>query len=251
MPHKQLPFVVLAAWVILLRLTFYSLARLLARSFSPPPSSPSPCPSVHCGAPLPCVVTAVSGWCLAALGGSQLCAWSPGAVQSVSGCLSLSLVGWGSTGAWMPRYHLAPATPDLAAVGRSTHRHTHTHKLPSCLADFAQRPSRFRISSRICRRSPITPSICLRVHWFLQRNPSSFTQRGFYISADGRSGSTLLSHFFFVIFFLCTCCDRVFLCLPGTNVHEAKRILTESGLPITAAENLDDAAKKAVAAIKK
>lgn len=91
--HKQLPFVVLAAWVILLRLTFYSLARLLARSFSPPPSSPSPCPSVHCGAPLPCVVTAVSGWCLAALGGSQLCAWSPGAVQSVSGCLSLSLVG--------------------------------------------------------------------------------------------------------------------------------------------------------------
>ncbi|XP_056887278.1 succinyl-CoA ligase [GDP-forming] subunit beta, mitochondrial [Takifugu flavidus] len=39
--------------------------------------------------------------------------------------------------------------------------------------------------------------------------------------------------------------------LEGTNVHEAKRILTESGLPITAAENLDDAAVKAVAAIKK
>ncbi|KAG7229593.1 hypothetical protein INR49_012608, partial [Caranx melampygus] len=33
--------------------------------------------------------------------------------------------------------------------------------------------------------------------------------------------------------------------LEGTNVQEAKRILTESGLPITAAENLDDAAKKA------
>uniref|UniRef100_A0A3Q4AC22 succinate--CoA ligase (GDP-forming) n=1 Tax=Mola mola TaxID=94237 RepID=A0A3Q4AC22_MOLML len=39
--------------------------------------------------------------------------------------------------------------------------------------------------------------------------------------------------------------------LEGTNVQEAKRILAESGLPITAAENLDDAAKKAVAAIKK
>ncbi|KAE8298076.1 Succinate--CoA ligase [GDP-forming] subunit beta, mitochondrial [Larimichthys crocea] len=35
--------------------------------------------------------------------------------------------------------------------------------------------------------------------------------------------------------------------LEGTNVNEAKRILTESGLPITAAENLDDAARKAVA----
>lgn len=34
-------------------------------------------------------------------------------------------------------------------------------------------------------------------------------------------------------------------------MHEAKRILTESGLPITAAEDLDDAAVKAVAAIKK
>uniref|UniRef100_A0A3B4A0F6 Succinate--CoA ligase [GDP-forming] subunit beta, mitochondrial n=1 Tax=Periophthalmus magnuspinnatus TaxID=409849 RepID=A0A3B4A0F6_9GOBI len=31
-----------------------------------------------------------------------------------------------------------------------------------------------------------------------------------------------------------------------TNVHEAKRILSESGLPITAADDLDDAAKKAV-----
>uniref|UniRef100_A0AAX7TWW1 Succinate--CoA ligase [GDP-forming] subunit beta, mitochondrial n=1 Tax=Astatotilapia calliptera TaxID=8154 RepID=A0AAX7TWW1_ASTCA len=39
--------------------------------------------------------------------------------------------------------------------------------------------------------------------------------------------------------------------LEGTNVHEAKRILTESGLPILAADDLDDAAKKAVAAIKK
>lgn len=51
------------------------------------------------------------------------------------------------------------------------------------------------------------------------------------------------------------CCNTVFLpffCpFPGTNVHEAKRILTESGLPILAADDLDDAAKKAVAAIKK
>uniref|UniRef100_A0A8C5D8G8 Succinate--CoA ligase [GDP-forming] subunit beta, mitochondrial n=1 Tax=Gouania willdenowi TaxID=441366 RepID=A0A8C5D8G8_GOUWI len=39
--------------------------------------------------------------------------------------------------------------------------------------------------------------------------------------------------------------------LEGTNVHEAKRILSESGLPITSANDLDDAAQKAVAAIKK
>ncbi|XP_002157521.3 succinate--CoA ligase [GDP-forming] subunit beta, mitochondrial isoform X1 [Hydra vulgaris] len=35
--------------------------------------------------------------------------------------------------------------------------------------------------------------------------------------------------------------------LEGTNVDEAKRILTESQMPIKTAENLDDAAKKAVA----
>ncbi|XP_076845295.1 LOW QUALITY PROTEIN: succinate--CoA ligase [GDP-forming] subunit beta, mitochondrial [Brachyhypopomus gauderio] len=39
--------------------------------------------------------------------------------------------------------------------------------------------------------------------------------------------------------------------LEGTNVQEAKRILSESGLPITSANDLDDAAKKAVAAITK
>uniref|UniRef100_A0A8C5R7B7 Succinate-CoA ligase GDP-forming subunit beta n=1 Tax=Leptobrachium leishanense TaxID=445787 RepID=A0A8C5R7B7_9ANUR len=39
--------------------------------------------------------------------------------------------------------------------------------------------------------------------------------------------------------------------LEGTNVTEAKRILSESGLPITSANNLDDAAKKAVASISK
>ncbi|XP_034962587.1 succinate--CoA ligase [GDP-forming] subunit beta, mitochondrial [Zootoca vivipara] len=39
--------------------------------------------------------------------------------------------------------------------------------------------------------------------------------------------------------------------LEGTNVHEAKRILTESGLPITAASDLEDAAKKAVASVTK
>uniref|UniRef100_A0A671MDP0 Succinate--CoA ligase [GDP-forming] subunit beta, mitochondrial n=1 Tax=Sinocyclocheilus anshuiensis TaxID=1608454 RepID=A0A671MDP0_9TELE len=39
--------------------------------------------------------------------------------------------------------------------------------------------------------------------------------------------------------------------LEGTNVQEAKRILSESGLPITSATDLDDAAKKAVAAIPK
>uniref|UniRef100_A0A6I8S2U2 Succinate--CoA ligase [GDP-forming] subunit beta, mitochondrial n=1 Tax=Xenopus tropicalis TaxID=8364 RepID=A0A6I8S2U2_XENTR len=39
--------------------------------------------------------------------------------------------------------------------------------------------------------------------------------------------------------------------LEGTNVHEAKRILAESGLPITSANDLDDAARKAVASIAK
>ncbi|XP_042195411.1 succinyl-CoA ligase [GDP-forming] subunit beta, mitochondrial isoform X1 [Callorhinchus milii] len=37
--------------------------------------------------------------------------------------------------------------------------------------------------------------------------------------------------------------------LEGTNVHEAKRILSESGLPITSAIDLEDAAKKAVASV--
>ncbi|MEE6502540.1 hypothetical protein FKM82_004549 [Ascaphus truei] len=39
--------------------------------------------------------------------------------------------------------------------------------------------------------------------------------------------------------------------LEGTNVHEAKKILSESGLPITAANDLEDAARKAVASVAK
>ncbi|PKU35120.1 succinyl- ligase [Limosa lapponica baueri] len=39
--------------------------------------------------------------------------------------------------------------------------------------------------------------------------------------------------------------------LEGTNVHEAQRILNESGLPITSANDLEDAAKKAVASVAK
>ena len=39
--------------------------------------------------------------------------------------------------------------------------------------------------------------------------------------------------------------------LEGTNVEEGKKILRESGLNITPADNLDDAAKKIVAAIRK
>ncbi|KJE92619.1 Suclg2 protein [Capsaspora owczarzaki ATCC 30864] len=39
--------------------------------------------------------------------------------------------------------------------------------------------------------------------------------------------------------------------LEGTNVDNAKKILKESGLPIITAENLNDAAQKAVAALKK
>lgn len=35
----------------------------------------------------------------------------------------------------------------------------------------------------------------------------------------------------------------------GTNVDNAKQILKDSGLKITSAENLDDAAKKAVACL--
>uniref|UniRef100_A0A8D0XSJ6 Succinate--CoA ligase [GDP-forming] subunit beta, mitochondrial n=1 Tax=Sus scrofa TaxID=9823 RepID=A0A8D0XSJ6_PIG len=39
--------------------------------------------------------------------------------------------------------------------------------------------------------------------------------------------------------------------LEGTNVHEAQNILTNSGLPITSAVDLEDAAKKAVASVTK
>jgi succinyl-CoA synthetase beta subunit len=38
--------------------------------------------------------------------------------------------------------------------------------------------------------------------------------------------------------------------LEGTNVEQGKRILAESGLPITAADNLADAAEKAVKAMR-
>ncbi|PAA57470.1 hypothetical protein BOX15_Mlig029364g1, partial [Macrostomum lignano] len=37
--------------------------------------------------------------------------------------------------------------------------------------------------------------------------------------------------------------------LEGTNVEEAKRLLADSGLPILSADNLEDAAKKAVSAL--
>lgn len=43
----------------------------------------------------------------------------------------------------------------------------------------------------------------------------------------------------------------MYLCFKGTNVNEAKRILKESGLPITSANDLEDAARKAVASIQK
>jgi len=39
--------------------------------------------------------------------------------------------------------------------------------------------------------------------------------------------------------------------LEGTNVEEAKRIMANSGLPIISAEDLDDAAQKAVASLKR
>jgi succinyl-CoA synthetase beta subunit len=39
--------------------------------------------------------------------------------------------------------------------------------------------------------------------------------------------------------------------LAGTNVDKGKKILADSGLPIISADDLDDAAKKAVAATKK
>lgn len=54
-----------------------------------------------------------------------------------------------------------------------------------------------------------------------------------------------------LVVFAVACCNGALLCPTGTNVLEAKRILTESGLPITSAENLDDAAIKAISAIKK
>ena len=37
--------------------------------------------------------------------------------------------------------------------------------------------------------------------------------------------------------------------LEGTNVDNAKKIIADSGLAILSAENLDDAAKKAVTAL--
>lgn len=39
--------------------------------------------------------------------------------------------------------------------------------------------------------------------------------------------------------------------LQGTNVDSAKKILADSGLPILTANDLDEAAKKAVAALEK
>ena len=41
----------------------------------------------------------------------------------------------------------------------------------------------------------------------------------------------------------------IFLSFLGTNVDEAKRILSESNMPIQTADNLDEAALKAVAAV--
>jgi succinyl-CoA synthetase beta subunit len=38
--------------------------------------------------------------------------------------------------------------------------------------------------------------------------------------------------------------------LEGTNVERGKELLSQSGLAITSADDLDDAAKKAVAAVK-
>jgi succinyl-CoA synthetase beta subunit len=38
--------------------------------------------------------------------------------------------------------------------------------------------------------------------------------------------------------------------LAGTNVEEGKRLIEESGLPVIRAEDLGDAARKAVAAAK-
>jgi succinyl-CoA synthetase beta subunit len=38
--------------------------------------------------------------------------------------------------------------------------------------------------------------------------------------------------------------------LEGTNVERGKELLSNSGLAITPADDLDDAAKKAVAAVK-
>ena len=39
--------------------------------------------------------------------------------------------------------------------------------------------------------------------------------------------------------------------LEGTNVEQGKKIISTSGLAITTADDLDDAAKKAVASLKK
>lgn len=99
------------------------------------------------------------------------------------------------------------------------------------------------------------PSVCCLID-SVKDTPSSFTQLSFSNTcADVGSGSTLLLWSTLCLFYLFVTSfffsPAIVFFLTGTNVTEAKRILTESGLPITAAENLDDAARKAVAAIKK
>lgn len=44
--------------------------------------------------------------------------------------------------------------------------------------------------------------------------------------------------------------NGLFISSLGTNVTQAKKVLSESGLPILTANNLDEAAKKAVISVK-
>lgn len=195
MRHEQILCAVRAVWVILPNLTFSSTALSLSFLLW--------CPSVHCSTPCPAL------WqpCQAHVWLHHVRRWEvvrsyvePPGPRRVSSGLSLSfsfslcLSGWLQVRA--SQNHPAPGPPDLAAA-----RGAHAHKLPSWFTDIVRRQSCSRISGWVCCRSPRTPSICHQAHWFLQRSALSFTQCGFYVSADGRRGSNLLakSLFFFLL----------------------------------------------------
>ncbi len=152
----------------------------LIHFLSPPSSFPSPCPSGHCAPPALCCdrhVMLVFGCAMCRTGRQPAPCVEPRGRGRVSPAVSLSLVGWGSTGAWMPPYHPAPATPDLAAArGRTpSHRHIYTHKLPSHLTDIV--PGKAALPSSV-EFAAIHPSL----------HPSVI------VCTDSSKGTVCLSH---------------------------------------------------------
>lgn len=159
--------------------------------------------------------------------------------------LSLWLVV-GLLGAQASPYHPAPATPDLTtAGGADTRARTQIALLPVVHT--------LRRSDQQLHVPPLThDSICL---CGLIPPEELFVFHTVWFLTSVQMADQVHPCLAIFVMLVVACCNTVFLpffCpFPGTNVHEAKRILTESGLPILAADDLDDAAKKAVAAIKK